>query len=193
MNVLWVGVDAMARPQEHPGLSHGDCDLSWRTTSLMAWAGALQVIWRPEGQISPHLCLPYQVPTPVSTQASASTHWAPLSASVYRATQGPAVRLMSMSASPTRVRMMPPAWTRSGSSSVYVCQVRLCRLPPWGLPRAGSGRLSQGWIASSKTSVKVGSLWQTEARLTGPSRECAQSWADRPRVDIGVNSSGLAY
>lgn len=140
MNVLWVGAG----------------DLSWRSTSLMTWAGALQMIWMPEGQINPHLCLPHQVPTPVSMRASASTLWVPLSASVYRATRGPAVRLMSMSASPTRVRMMLPAWTRLGSSSVYVCRVCFCCLPLWGLPRAGSRRLSQGWIALSKASVRVG-------------------------------------
>lgn len=60
----------------------------------------------------------------MSTQESASTLKGPSSASVCRATQALAVRLMSMSASPTPARMMPPAWTRSGSSSASACPVR---------------------------------------------------------------------
>jgi hypothetical protein len=112
------------------------CDLSWRTTILMAWAGALRVVGRLQGQMSPHPCLFHQVPTLVSTQANASTHWVLLSASVYRATRDPAVRLMLMSASPTHVRMMPLAWTRLGSSNAYVCQVCLMPFPTMGAAKS---------------------------------------------------------
>lgn len=64
-----------------------------------------------------------QEPTHVSMQENASTPKGLSSASVCRATQALAVRLMSMSASPTPARMMPPAWTRLGSSSASACPV----------------------------------------------------------------------
>lgn len=144
-------------------VTYGRCDLSWRTTSLMAWAGALWVLWRPEGQISPHLCLPHQVPTLVSTQASASTHWVLLSASVYKATRGPAVRSMSMSASPTHVRMMPLAWTRLGSSNVYVCQV-----------------MKVYTVRSTRTSVPAAPVCTMATALTRSMSSCVSAPKVRP-------------
>lgn len=142
MSVLWVGADTVAQTAGMGWLSHMwvGCDLSWRTTILMAWAGAFRVVWRLEGQMNPHPCLSHQVPTLVSTQASASTHWVLLSASVYRATRDPAVRLMSMSASLTHVRMMPLVWTRLGSSNAYVCQVCLMPFPTMGAAKSRQQR-----------------------------------------------------
>lgn len=64
-----------------------------------------------------------QVPTLVSMQGNASTPRGPSSASACRATQALAARSMSTSASPTPARMMPPVWTRSGSSSASACLV----------------------------------------------------------------------
>jgi hypothetical protein len=55
----------------------------------------------------------------------------------------------------------------------------LCHFPPWGLLRAGSRGMSQGCIASSNISVMVGSIWEAEARITGQSGECTQSWVHR--------------
>lgn len=81
---------------------------------------------------------PTQAPTPVSMLASASTLWAPLSASVCRATPARAARSTSTSASPARVRMTPPAWTRSASSSASACLV------PAAKPLTCSHRGEQG-------------------------------------------------
>lgn len=64
-----------------------------------------------------------QEPTLVSTQGNASTPRAPSSASACRATRALAVKLMSTSVFPTPARMMPPAWTRLGSSSASACPV----------------------------------------------------------------------
>lgn len=60
----------------------------------------------------------------VSTLGNASTPRALSTVSVWRATQGLAVRWTSMSATPTRARMMPPAWIKLEDSRVSVCQVR---------------------------------------------------------------------
>lgn len=92
---------------------------------------------------APHCAVPAhpQAPTPVSTRASASTRWAPSSASVCRATPAHAARSTSTSACRTRVRTTPPAWTRLGSSSASACPVR-------GQPPARTSGVppdSRGW------------------------------------------------
>lgn len=96
-----------------------------RVPSLMGEAGrSLPDCWRLGCWEQPLTALRPQVPTPVSTRASASTRWAPSSAGACRATPARAARSTSTSASRTRVRMTPPAWTRSGSSSASACPVR---------------------------------------------------------------------
>lgn len=82
-----------------------------------------------------------QEPTLVSTQGSASTPRGPSSASACRATRALAARSMSTSVSPTPARTMPPAWTRSGSSSASACPVggQPCRPLPLCWVRAAGG------------------------------------------------------
>lgn len=127
-NVHWVGAGSWAkRPALEDTGGGGGQGLQWPLTTTS-----------------------HQAPTPVSTRASASTRWAPSSASVCRATRAPAARSMSTSASRTPVRTMPPAWTRSGSSSASVCPVR-----PASHPRPGA----QGAGAQPRLDSLRGSLW----------------------------------
>lgn len=107
----------------------GDRDLVKVDSALrgspVRWEGGQAHVFQTPGCWEQPLTVLYpQVPTPVSTKASASTPWAPSSASVCRATPVLAVRSMSTNASQTRVRTTPPAWTRLGSSSASACPVR---------------------------------------------------------------------
>lgn len=123
-----------------------------------------------------------QAPTPASTKAGASTRWAPSSAGVCRATPGPAARSTSTSASRTRVRTTPPAWTRSGSSSASVCPVRGAglRADPagahGGLERGGVGELGLRAQHGAGPGVGAAGLSRVGGRSRPPGRgEAARS------------------
>lgn len=174
--------------------------------SLMEEAGTPQSVLEARAPgAAPHCAVPAhpQAPTPVSTRASASTRWAPSSASVCRATPARAARSTSTSVCRTRVRTTPPAWTRSGSSSASACPVR--GAPPdgrgWGsrVRADGPQRAPRPHLLCPPASVLTqaaapAGIWGDRARPVGHGGETRAGQLGQPRgagVGGGVPSPRL--